>query len=102
MPTNIARDWRELFDVALFEPNRARLRKCISNAKLAIRNRLDALMHDVPPNDRDENGRIVSERIALSDALTTLAELHKIVYARKSNSANKNEEGSAAGTASPQ
>ena len=48
---------------------------------------------------RDENGRIISERIALSDALTTLAELHKIVYARKSSPAIKREDDSAAGQA---
>ena len=107
MSTNIAGDWRELFDVALFEPNRARLRQRIKNAKNAIRNRLDTLMRDLPSNgqtenDQTENARIVSERIALSDALTTLAELHKIVYARKSSPANESEEGSAAGPASPQ
>lgn len=102
MATNITGDWRELFDVALFEPNRSRLRKCIANAKHAIRNRLDALMRELPPNgqpinDRDENGSIVSERIALSDALTTLSELHKIVYARKPGSGTKREEGRTAG-----
>jgi hypothetical protein len=107
MATNTTGDWRELFDVALFEPNRARLRKCISNAKHAIRNRLDALMRELPPhgqseNDQTKNARIVSERIALSDALTTLAELHQIVYARKSSPAIKREEGSTAGPAGPQ
>lgn len=111
MSTNIAGDWRELFDVALFEPNRARLRRCIANAKHAIRNRLDALMRDLPPNgqgesdqyenDQSENGRILSERIALSDALITLTELHKIVYARKSSPAIKREEGKASGQAGP-
>ncbi len=74
---NIAGDWRELFDVALFEPNRVKLRWRIERAKQAINNRLDVLRHD-----QNENGRLVSERIALSDALTTLAELHKIVFAR--------------------
>lgn len=96
MSTNIAGDWRLLFDAALFEPNRARLRECIANAKHAIRNRLDALMRDVPPNDRDENERVLSERIALSDALTTLTELHKIVYSRTSSPATKRQEDSAA------
>lgn len=102
MATNITGDWRELFDVALFESDRARLRKCISTAKHAIRNRLDALRRDIPPhgqseNDQGENGRIISERIALSDALTTLAELHKIVYARKSSPAIKREDDRTAG-----
>jgi hypothetical protein len=96
MSTNIAGDWRELFDVALFEPNRSRLRQCIANAKHAIRIRLDALIRNVPPNDRDENERVLSERIALTDALNTLTELHKIVYSRTSSSATKREESSAA------
>ncbi len=106
MATKITGDWRELFDVALFEPNRARLRQCIKNAKTAIRDRLDALMLNRPANGQaengqaengqSENGRIISERIALSDALTTLAELHKIVYARRSSPGTKREEGSAA------
>ena len=111
MATNITGDWRELFDVALFEPNRARLRHCIKNAKTAIRERLDALMrnrsangqaengqaeNDQSENDPSENERIISERIALSDALTTLAELHKMVYARKSSPGTKREQGSAA------
>lgn len=99
MATNITGDWRELFDVALFEPNRARLRQCIKNAKNAIRDRLDALMRDVPPNDRDENGRVASERIALIDALNTLAELHKIVYARKPSLVLNREDGSVEGQA---
>jgi hypothetical protein len=94
MATNPAGDWRELFDVALFEPNRVKLRQCIAHAKHAINNRLDVLM-----NDQSENGRIISERIALSDALTTLAQLHKIVYARKSSASVGRQEGRAAGQA---
>jgi hypothetical protein len=74
---NIAGDWCELFDVALFEPNRVKLRRRIERAQQAINNRLDVLRHD-----KNENGRLISERIALSDALTTLAELHNIVFAR--------------------
>ena len=77
MATNTTGDWRELFDVALFEPNRVKLRRRIERAKQAINNRLDVLRHD-----NNENGRLVSERIALGDALTTLAELHNIVFTR--------------------
>jgi hypothetical protein len=77
---NITADWRELFDIALFEPNRVKLRRRIERAKHAINNRLDVLMHD-----KNENGRMVSERIALIDALTTLAELHNIVFAEKAS-----------------
>jgi hypothetical protein len=116
MSANIAGDWRELFDVALFEPNHAKLRHCIANAKLAIRSRLDALMRDIPPNgqsenDQSENGqskndqtknaRIVSERIELNDALITLAELHQIVFARKPVVPTKRQGDRAAGPAGP-
>ena len=80
MTTNDTGDWRDLFDVALFEPNRVKLRKRIEHARQAINDRLGVLM-----NQQGEGGREVSERIALNDALTTLAELHKIVYARKPN-----------------
>jgi hypothetical protein len=78
MDTNNTGDWRELFDVALFEPNRVKLRQRIERARHAIKNRLDVLM-----KDRSESGRAISERIALSDALTTLAQLQKIVFSLK-------------------
>ena len=92
MATNDTGDWRELFDVALFEPNRVKLRQRIEHARHAINNRLDALM-----KDRNENGRSISEQIALRDALTTLAELHKIAYARKPSVRVSGEGGRAAG-----
>ena len=90
--TNDTRDWRELFDVALFEPNRVKLRQRIEHAKHAISDRLHALMED-----QDENGRSISEHIALRDALTTLAELHKIAYARKPGARVGGEGGRVAG-----
>ena len=92
MATNTRGDWRELFDVALFESNRAKLRRRIERAKHAINSRLDILM-----NDKNENGRIVSERIALSDALTTLAELHRIVYSRKARPSVRRQDHTATG-----
>ncbi len=91
MTTNDTRDWRDLFDVALFEPNRAKLRKRIEQARQAINERLGVLM-----NQQGESGRDVSERIALNDALTTLTELHKIVYARKASEHVGGESGRAA------
>jgi len=94
MAANTAGDWRELFDIALFEPNRVKLRRRIERAKHAIHIRLDALMHD-----KNENGRMVSERIALSDALTTLAELHEIVFARKASPKVERRDDMAAGPA---
>jgi hypothetical protein len=86
------RDWHELFDVALFEPNRIKLRQRIEHAKHAINDRLHALM-----KDQNENGRSISERIALRDALTTLAELHKIAYTGKPGGRVGGERGRAAG-----
>jgi hypothetical protein len=94
MAMNNTGDWRELFDVALFEPNRVRLRQRIEHAKHAINDRLDVLT-----NDRSQSGRILSERIALSDALITLAELHKMVYARKPNSSIRRQDHRPAGQA---
>jgi hypothetical protein len=79
-------DWRDLFDVALFEPNRAKLRRCIEHAKHAINHQLEALTHD------PDGGGTTAERIALSDALTTLAELHKIVFARKPGAKARRQE----------
>jgi hypothetical protein len=81
MATNGTGDWGELLDVALFEPNRVKLRQRIEHARRAINNRLEALM-----KDQNENGGSISEHIALRDALTTLAELQKIAYARKPTS----------------
>ncbi len=78
MDINDPGEWRELFDVALFEPNRVKLRQRIKRARLAINTRLEALMHD-----QGEARNPISERIALSDALITLSELQRIVYARK-------------------
>ena len=94
MVTNNTGDWRDLFDVALFEANRARSRQCIEHAKHAINNRLDVLT-----KDQRENGRIISERIALSDALTTLAELQKIVHARKPSPSVRRQDNRTAGQA---
>jgi hypothetical protein len=90
MATNDTGDWRELFDIALFEPNRVKLRQRIEHARNAINNRLDALM-----KDQNENERSISEHIALRDALTTLADLHKIAYARKPSASVSGEGGRA-------
>jgi hypothetical protein len=76
--TNDTAVWRELFDVALFEPNRVKLRQRIERARHAINDRLDILT-----KDQCESGKTISERIALSDALTTLAQLQKIVFSLK-------------------
>jgi hypothetical protein len=91
---NLAKDWRELFDVALFEPNRVKLRRRIERAKQAINTRLDVLRQD-----KNEDGRLVSERIALGDALTTLAELHNMVFARTTSPKVGRQDDIAAGQA---
>jgi hypothetical protein len=90
MATNDTDDWRELFDVALFEPNRVKLRHRIEHAKHAINNRLDALR-----KDQNEDGRSMSEYIALRDALATLADLYKIAYAQKPSARVSGEGGRA-------
>jgi hypothetical protein len=89
MAANDAGEWRELFDVALFEPNRVKLRRRIEHARHAINDRLDALV-----KDQSTSGESFSERIALSDALNTLAELHTIIYARKPGASARRESGS--------
>jgi hypothetical protein len=91
MTTNEMGDWRDLFDVALFEQNRVKLRKRIERARQAINDRLHVLT-----SQPGESGREISERIALNDALITLTELHKIVYARKPNTPIGGEGGRAA------
>jgi hypothetical protein len=91
MGANDTKDWRELFDVALFEPNRVKLRQRIEQARHVINDRLDALTRD-----QSESGSAISERIALSDALTTLAELHKIVFTPKPSASVRRHDGRAA------
>jgi len=91
MTANETGDWRDLFDVALFEPNRVKLRKRIEHARHAINERLDVLM-----KQPSEGGRDMSEQIALNDALITLTELHRIVYARKPGAHVGGEDGRAA------
>ena len=53
MTTNDMGDWRDLFDVALFEPNRVKLRKRIERARQAINQRLHVLMGE---NNTYSNG----------------------------------------------
>jgi len=77
MATNDRTGWSELLDIALFEPSRAKLRQRIERAKDAIQKRMEEML-------KDENaGSNVSERVALRNALTTLADLEKIASARK-------------------
>ena len=78
MTTNDTKDWSELFDVALFEANRINLPRRVESATNAIQRRMEELLED-------ENAGRISERIALRNALTTLADLQKIASVRKPN-----------------
>ena len=78
MTTNDTRDWSELFDVALFEADRINLRQRMESATNAIQRRMEELLED-------ENAASISERIALRNALTTLADLQKMASVRKPN-----------------
>jgi hypothetical protein len=76
MATNDTKDWGELLDVALFEADRVSLRKRMEDATDAIQRRMEELL-------KDESAGSIAERVALRNALTTLADLQKIAYARK-------------------
>ena len=77
MAMNDPTNWSELLDIALFEPDRANLRQRIEDAKDAIQKRMEEIL-------KNENaGSNISERVALRSALTTLADLRNIAYARK-------------------
>ena len=76
MATNDTKGWSELLDVALFEADRVNLRQRMEHATDAIHRRMEELL-------KDENAGSISERVALRNALTTLADLQKIAYARK-------------------
>ena len=81
MATNDTKDWNELVDLALFEPNRIKLRQRIEHAKDAIQKRMEEMLK----NENQNAGSSISERVALRNALTTLADLHNVAYARKPN-----------------
>jgi hypothetical protein len=78
MATKYTGNWSELFDVALFETDKAKLRQRIDHARHAISHRIDALV-----KGQNESGGSMPEQIVLRDALTTLSQLNDIAYARK-------------------
>jgi hypothetical protein len=88
MATNGTKDWSELLDVVLFEADRVNLRKRIKHATDAIRRRMEELLED-------EHAGSISERVALRNALTTLADLQKIAYVRKPSGRVSRESGQA-------
>ena len=90
MATNDTKGWSELLDVALFEADRATLRRRMEHATEAIHRRMEELL-----NDQDAGS--VSERLALRNALETLADLQRIAYARKPSRSVGRESGRAIG-----
>jgi hypothetical protein len=90
MATNDTKSWSELLDVALYEADRSNLRQGMEHATDAIHRRMEELL-------KDQNEDSISERIALRNALTTLADLQKIAYARKPSERVSRESGRAIG-----
>jgi len=76
MAKNDTKDWSDLLDVALFEADRVNLRRRMEHATDAIHRRMEELQ-------KDEHAGSISERLALRNALETLADLQKIAYTRK-------------------
>jgi hypothetical protein len=81
-------NWSELLDVALFEADRVNLRRRMEHATDAIHRRMEEIL-------KDEHAGSISERVALRNALTTLADLQKIAYARKPSGRVSRESGRA-------
>jgi hypothetical protein len=90
MATNNTKDWSDLLDVALFEADRVTLRKRMEQATDAIHRRMEELLKDAQAGS-------ISERVALRNALTTLADLQKIAHARKPSGSVRREGGRAIG-----
>ena len=88
MATNDTTGWSDLLDVALFETDRVSLRRRMEHATEAIHRRMEELQKDEHPGS-------ISERVALRNALTTLADLQKIAHARKPSGRVSRESGQA-------
>jgi hypothetical protein len=83
-------NWSDLLDVVLFEANRVTLPRRIKHATEAIHKRMEELLNE-------GNVDSISERLALSNALATLADLQKIAFARKPSQSIRHESGQATG-----
>ena len=88
MAKNDTNGWSELLDVALLDADRVNLRQRMEHATDAIHRRMEELL-------KDENAGSIPERVALRNALTTLADLQKIAYARKPSGSVSRESGQA-------
>jgi hypothetical protein len=78
MATNDTNNWSDLLDVALFDADRVNLQRRMEHATEAIHRRMEELL-------KGEGASSISERVALRNALSTLADLQKIAYTRKPN-----------------
>src|SRR5678815_4908393 len=76
MATKDTSDWSDLLDVVLFQADRVTLGKYMEQATDAIEKRMEELQ-------KDEQEGSISERLALRNALETLADLQRIAHARK-------------------
>ena len=88
MAANNTKDWSDLLDVVLFEADRVNLQRRMEHATEAIHRRMEELQKDEHPGS-------ISERVALRNALTTLADLQRIAYARKPSGSVRGEGGHA-------
>ena len=88
MAKNHTNDWSDLLDVVLFEADRVSLQRRMEHATDAIHKRMEEFL-------KDEHAGSISERVALRNALTTLADLQKIAYGRKPNGRVRREGGQA-------
>jgi len=90
MAANNTKDWSDLLDVVLFEADRVNLQRRMEHATEAIHRRMEELQKDEHPGS-------ISERVALRNALTTLADLLRIAHTRKPNGSVRRESGQAPG-----
>ena len=90
MAANNTKDWSDLLDVVLFEADRVNLQRRMEHATEAIHRRMEELQKDEHPGS-------ISERVALRNALTTLADLQRIAYARKPSGTVRRESAQAIG-----
>jgi len=90
MAANDTKSWSELLDVVLFEADSLNLRQRMEHATDAIHRRMEELL-------KEEDAGSSSECVALRNALTTLADLQRIAYARKPTQRAGRESGRAIG-----
>ena len=72
----------------MFEADRVTLRKRMGQATDAIHRRMEELLKDAQAGS-------IAERVALRNALSTLADLQRIAYARKPSGSVRREGGQA-------